>query len=79
VDQAFWYRIYRSTEPKFECGPATFLTYVAAGTEKFKDVGEDLLGRPLKGKWYYCITAVARGDAEGRPSAAVEAVYPQGK
>lgn len=79
VDQAFWYRIYRSTEPKFECGPATFLTYVAAGTEKFKDVGEDLLGRPLKGKWYYCITAVARGDAEGQPSAAVEVVYPQGK
>ena len=68
---AFWYHIYRSDSPRFEAGPDTLLTYVAANTTSFRDNDLDLAGRKLTGTWYYRVAAV---DKEDRESAATKAV-----
>jgi hypothetical protein len=75
---AFWYKIYRSTVPSFVPGPATFLTYVASGTTKFRDNGEGWDGVQLRGAWYYRVTAVNREGSESAPSAAVRVTYEEG-
>ncbi len=76
--RAFWYRIYRSTDPSFLPGPATFLTYVASGTERFRDNGEGWDGRKLSGVLYYRVTAVDKEGSESAPSAAVSITNEEG-
>jgi Carbohydrate binding module (family 6)/Glycosyl hydrolase family 67 N-terminus len=71
----YWYRIYRSTEATFTPSPATFVTYVAAGTGSFKDLAEGFDGRKLKGKYFYTITAADKDGNESGPSLVVEVIY----
>ena len=66
------YRIYRSRNKNFKTAPHTFLTYLAAVTESYKETGVDLLGQPLQGNWYYRITAVDIEGFESKPSNTVK-------
>jgi len=75
---AFWYKIYRSTDPSFSPGPENFLTYVESGTTKFRDNGEGWDGKNLSGVWYYRVTAVDREGNESEPRAAVRVTYGEG-
>jgi hypothetical protein len=72
---AFWLRIYRSKKPDFNASPATFVTYVAAGTTGFKDNGEGFDGEALKGDWCYRVTAVSRSGFESTPTPAIKVTY----
>lgn len=67
----FWYKLYRGTRSGFEVGPDTYLTYVAGGTHAFKDLAPGFDGNPLKGTYYYRVTAL---DRTGNESAAAPAV-----
>jgi len=71
----YWYRIYRSSEPNFKPGPATFVTFVAAGTTSFKDNGEGFDGVRLKGDWYYRVTSVSKVGTESKESQAIRVTY----
>jgi hypothetical protein len=73
----FWYRIYRSSRPDFQPGPANFVTYLQGSTTSFRDEAEGFDGRTLKGRWYYRITAVDKWGNEGLPSQIVEVRYPK--
>jgi hypothetical protein len=73
----FWYRIYRSSRPDFQPGPANFVTYVQGSTTSFRDSAEGFDGQELRGRWYYRITAMDRWGNEGLPSQIVEVRYPK--
>jgi hypothetical protein len=73
--EAYWHRIYRSKDPDFKSGPATFVTFVAAGTTSFKDNGEGFDGAALKGDWYYRITSVNKDGTESEESPAAKVTY----
>jgi len=70
-NDAFWYRLYRSRQPDFRPGPASFLTYAPLDITAFKDNGLDWNGQPLKGRWYYRITAQDQSDNESPASQAI--------
>ena len=72
---AYWHRIYRSREPGFKAGPATFVTFVAAGTTSFEDNGEGFDGVRLKGDWYYRISSVGKSGIENEGSPVVKVTY----
>lgn len=69
VKGAYYYRIYRSQEKGARPGPENLLTYIAADADLvFTDNGEDLEAKPLKGMWYYKVTAVDRNGYESPAS-----------
>jgi len=70
-NDAFWYRLYRSRQPDFRPGPASFLTYAPLDITAFKDNGLDWNGQLLKGRWYYRITAQDQSDNESPASQAI--------
>lgn len=71
VPGANYYQIYRSPQKDFIPAPGYLLTYMAADAAlSFTDNGLDLLGQPLKGTWYYRVTAVDKNGYESKPSAA---------
>jgi hypothetical protein len=73
--EAYWHRIYRSKDPDFKSGPATFVTFVAASTTSFRDNGEGFDGTKLKGNWYYRVTSVGRDGTESEESPVVRIAY----
>jgi hypothetical protein len=74
VQGANYYQIYRSQRNNFIPAPDNLLTYLAAdATLTFTDNGMDLLGQPLKGTWYYRVTALDKNGYESKPSL-VEAI-----
>jgi len=76
VQGANYYQIYRSKQKDFISAPANLLTYLAAdATLSFTDNGVDWLGQPLKGAWYYRITAIDKNGYESKPSAIVVINY----
>lgn len=66
--QADMYRIYRSKNVEFDCTASTFVTFVAGSTKGFRDNGFNFDGTPLKGTYYYKVTAVDHFDNESEPS-----------
>jgi hypothetical protein len=70
------YCLYRSKDPQFQPGPATFLTCVAGDTACFRDAAEDYDGLKLSGNRYYRITAQDKAGYESAPTDAVCVVYP---
>lgn len=77
VPGANYYQVYRSTEKDFLPSPGNLLTYLAADAAlTFTDNGMDLLGQPLKGAWYYRVTAVDKNGYESKPSATAAINYP---
>jgi hypothetical protein len=51
------------------------VTFIDAGTTRFRDNGEGFDGMRLKGDWYYRITAVDRLGNESTASGAVRVTY----
>lgn len=74
-DGVYWYRIYRSDKPDFKASPASYVTFVAAGTTSFKDNGEGLDGVRLKGDWYYRVTAVGKSGNESAATGPIRILY----
>jgi hypothetical protein len=69
VQGANYYQIYRSQRNNFIPAPDNLLTYMAADAKlTFTDNGMDLLGQPLKGAWYYRVTALDKNGYESKPS-----------
>ncbi len=73
--KAYWHRIYRSRKPDFKPGPATFVTFVAAGTTSFMDNGEGFDGVALKGDWYYRVSSVSADGTESVGTPAIRIQY----
>ncbi len=72
VENAFWYKIYRSPDKSFDADASDFVTYVYKSTTSFEDNAEGFAGEKLKGDYYYKVTAVDKNDFESRPSDAVK-------
>jgi hypothetical protein len=65
IKGAYYYKIYRSQKANFREGPDNYLTYIAADAAlSYTDNGVDLKGQPLKGTWYYRISAVDKDGYE---------------
>lgn len=76
VPGADYYQLYRSRQKDFLPAPDNLLTYLAADAAlSFTDNGVDLLGQPLKGAWYYRVTALDKNGYESKPSAIVAINY----
>ena len=73
----FSYRIYRGSNPDFSPGPATLLTYVDKSTTRFKDGAAGFDGQPLRGVWYYRVSAVDFAGNEGPAAPAVRSRFPE--
>ncbi len=72
IKGAFYFNIYRSKQKILQPILTHCFTYVAAdATLNFTDNGKDLLDDPLKGVWYYRITAVDQYGYESQPSSIV--------
>lgn len=72
-----YYQVYRSQRNNFLPAPDNLLTYLAADAAlTFTDNGMDLLGQPLKGTWYYRVTALDKNGYESKPSVVVAIKYP---
>lgn len=69
VPGANYYQLYRSQQKDCIPSPGNLLTYLAADAKlTFTDNGMDLLGQPLKGAWYYRVTAVDKNGYESKSS-----------
>jgi hypothetical protein len=76
VHGANYYQIYRSQRNNFIPAPDNLLTYMAADAAlTFTDNGMDLLGQPLKGTWYYRVTALDKNGYESKPSLVIAIKY----
>ena len=76
VPGANYYQIYRSQQNNFIPAPDNGLTYMAADAAlTFTDNGMDLFGQPLKGTWYYRVTALDKNGYESKPSIVVAIKY----
>lgn len=75
IANADMYRIYRSTSSDFETNASSFITFVGGKTTSFRDNGYDLNGAPLKGTYFYCVTAVSRDDMESTASKIIKITY----
>jgi alpha-L-fucosidase len=71
VDGAYWYRIYRDTDPAFTPGPGNLVTFVPSTMVSFIDGAPGFDGKPLSGNQFYRITTV---DKAGNESSASEPV-----
>ncbi len=67
-ENPYWFKIYRSKDKNFQADGSTYVTYLAGTTNEFKDNGFGFDGLPLKGKYYYKVTAVDKNDFESKPS-----------
>lgn len=64
------YVIYRSRNPTFQPDSASSLTCVAGSTLSFRDQAPDFAGLPLRGAWFYRVTAKDRHGYESTPTEA---------
>jgi len=71
VHGAFWYRIYRGTDPAFRAGPENRVTFVPATMHSFTDGAPGFDGKPLSDTQYYRITSVDKAGNESLPSGPV--------
>ena len=69
------YRIYRSKSSDFATDASSFITFVGGQTTSFYDNGIDLDGTPLKGTYFYRVTAVGSDDMESNASEILKIDY----
>ena len=69
------YRIYRSKSSDFATDASSFITFVGGQTTSFYDNGIDLDGTPLKGAYFYRVTAVSSDDMESNASEILKIDY----
>ena len=69
------YRIYRSKSFNFEIDASSFITFVGGKTTSFRDNGINLDGTPLKGAYFYRVTAVSSDDMESNASEILKIDY----
>lgn len=75
VANADMYRIYRSTSSDFKPDASSFITFIGGKTTSFCDNGYDLNGVPLKGVYFYRVTAVSSEDTESIVSETIKIIY----
>lgn len=66
-----FFKIYRSAQVQFTPSAATYVCYLPPTARKFVPNGMDFNGQPLRGRYYYQLTAV---DKKGREVPSVQAV-----
>ncbi len=72
TENAWWYRIYRSTDPDFKPGPENFVTFLPASMLSFIDGAPGFDGKSLSGSQFYRITAVDKNGNESAPGQPVK-------